>query len=114
MYESARRAFDAGVAFPGNQSSSTAWVKAHWILANGMGMTSRDFILNMQRVFRGEGTVSPNAEIVPPPHEKTIESGNPLLFTQRCRANLAAIENHRRKENGAPRVNPGDITALRF
>lgn len=94
MYESAQRAHKAGVAFPGDQSSSTVWVKAHWLLANGLGMTSKDFILNMQRVFRGEGTASKNAEILPPGHEKRTKR-NRNTYSQRILRNYTGTERYR-------------------
>lgn len=95
MYESAAAASKAGVSFLRDQSSATAWVKAHWILSNGLGMDSTDFILNMQRVFRGEGIVSEKAEVLPPVHQKKATDTRDN-FRKRVLRNRTALEGYRR------------------
>ena len=95
MYESAAAASKAGVSFLRDQSGATAWVKAHWILSNGLGMDSTDFILNMQRVFRGEGSVSESKEVLPSIHEITAEDPRDN-FRKRVLRNRTAIEGYRR------------------
>ncbi|MFH1157824.1 MAG: hypothetical protein V1721_02910 [Pseudomonadota bacterium] len=98
VYEAAENASKAGVSFLGDQSGAVAWVKAHWILANGLGMDSKDFIRNMQRIVRGEGTVSGDAEKIPAIHEQKAEDGRDN-FRTRVQRNRRAIEGYR-KEKG--------------
>lgn len=93
-YESAENASKAGVFFLGDQPGSVAWIKAHWILANGLGMDSKDFILNMQRIFIGEGTVSENAEKTPTLHKKKVKDKLDNFKTRILR-NHTAIEEYR-------------------
>jgi len=120
MYEAAERAHQAGVAFPGDQSSSSVWVKSHWIIANGLGMTSKDFILSMQRVFRGEGTISEEAEVVPPGHDVRKKSRN--AFWNRVLKNYTGVECYRqakgieptciRKTTAQPALPVADVAVL--
>lgn len=97
MYEAAELAYEAGASFPGDQSSSCIWVKAHWLIANGMGMTSRDLILNMQRIFRGEGSISDSAEIVPEAHNKKPTSPR-NGYRKRVLRNYTAMERYRQEK----------------
>ncbi|MCK5555231.1 MAG: asparaginase, partial [Alphaproteobacteria bacterium] len=94
VYESAENASKSGMSFLGDQSSSVVWIKAHWILANGLGMDSKNFILNMQRIFIGEGTVSEDAEKIPVLHKKK-EEDELDNFRTRILRNHTAIEEYR-------------------
>ena len=94
VYESAENVSKAGISFLGDQSSSIAWIKAHWILANGLGMDSKNFILNMQRIFRGEGTISIEAEKIPISYKKKAKNEQDN-FKTRFLHNRMDIEKYR-------------------
>ena len=93
-YESAENASKAGVFFLGDQPGSVAWIKAHWILANGLGMDSKDFIRNMQRIFRGEGTVFVDAEKIPVLYKKKAENEQDDFKTRVLR-NRTVVEKYK-------------------
>ncbi|MCD8493960.1 MAG: asparaginase [Alphaproteobacteria bacterium] len=78
-YEAGSRAFEAGVTFLGDQTGTLAYVKAHWLIANGLARTAPEFSTHMQRGWVGETKIK-TAQIPPvlltdnASHENSYES----------------------------------------